>query len=102
MGNEPRFAGESLLVQTMVRMLKAQAWPECRDVENWLADSMRFHGDAPARFVRYMRPRFDLACARGMILIDSGAARSRPFQRRSMEGRRRPFRRPVRTHSIRF
>ena len=59
-GSEQRFAVESLLVQAIVPILKAQAWPDCRDVENWLADSMRFRGDAAARFVPSMRQRIDL------------------------------------------
>jgi hypothetical protein len=59
-GNEQRFAVESLLVQAIAHMLKAQAWPDCRDVENWRADSMRFRGDAAARFVPSMRQRLEL------------------------------------------
>ena len=50
-GNEQRFAVESLLVQAIAHRLKAEAWPLCRDVENWLADSMRLRGDAASRFV---------------------------------------------------
>jgi hypothetical protein len=59
-GNEPRFAVESLLVQAIVHRLKAEAWPSCRDVENWLADSMRFRGDAASRFVPSMCQRIDM------------------------------------------
>jgi hypothetical protein len=59
-GNEQRFAVESLLVQAIVHRLKAEAWPSCRDMETWLADSMRFRGDAASRFVPSMRQRIDL------------------------------------------
>ena len=60
-GNEQRFAVESLLVQGIVHLLKAHAWPDCRDAPTWRADSMRFRGDAAARFVPSMRQRLDLA-----------------------------------------
>jgi hypothetical protein len=59
-GSEQRFAVESLLVQAIVHRLRAQAWPDCRDTENWLADSMRFRGDAASRFVPSMRQRIDM------------------------------------------
>src|SRR5215470_7417667 len=59
-GSEQRFAVESLLVQAIVHFLKAHAWPDCRDAPTWRADSMRFRGDAAARFVPSMRQRIDL------------------------------------------
>ena len=59
-GDEQRFAVESLLVQAIVHRLEAEAWPSCRDMETWLADSMRFRGDAASRFVPSMRQRIDL------------------------------------------
>jgi len=59
-GNEQRFAVESLLVQAIVHRLKAEAWPACRDMETWRADSIRFRGDAASRFVPSMRQRIDL------------------------------------------
>jgi len=59
-GNEPRFAVESLLVQAIAHRLKAEAWPDCRDAPTWRADSMRFSGDAASRFVPSMRQRIDL------------------------------------------
>ena len=37
-GNEQRFAVESLLVQAIVHRLKAEAWPACRDMETWRAE----------------------------------------------------------------
>jgi len=60
-GNEQRFAVESLLVQGIVHMLNAHRWPDCRDAPVWRADSMRFLGDAAARFVPSMRQRLELA-----------------------------------------
>jgi hypothetical protein len=59
-GSEQRFAVQSLLVQAIVHRMKAEAWPSCRDMEAWLADSMRFRGDAASRFVPSMRQRIDL------------------------------------------
>jgi len=59
-GNEQRFAVESLLVQAIAHTLKAEAWPNCRDVPSWRADSRRFRGDAASRFVPSMRQRIDL------------------------------------------
>jgi hypothetical protein len=50
-GNEQRFAVEPPLVQAAVHLLKAHAWPDCRDAPNW---SMRFGGDATARLVPSM------------------------------------------------
>ena len=38
MGNEQRFAVESLLVQAIVHLLKAHAWPDCRDAPTWRAE----------------------------------------------------------------
>jgi hypothetical protein len=60
-GSEQRFAVESFLVQAIAHLLKAHAWPDCRDAPTWRADSMRFRGDAAARFVPSMRQRLDLA-----------------------------------------
>jgi hypothetical protein len=59
-GSEQRFAVESLLVQALAHMLKAQVWPDCRASASWRADSLRFRGDAAARFVPSMRQRIDL------------------------------------------
>lgn len=50
---------ESLLVQAMAHWLKARAWPDCRDVPNWLADARRFQVDAMARFTPSMRQRLN-------------------------------------------
>ncbi|MGD0432263.1 MAG: DUF29 family protein [Acetobacteraceae bacterium] len=90
LGNEQRFAVESLLVQAIVHRLKAEAWPACRDMETWLADSMRFRGDAASRFVSSMRQRIDLD------RIYRRALRG-PYPDRSMAWQRLPWRRFARS-----
>ena len=59
-GREQLHAVESLLVQALSRLLKAQAWPESREVPGWQAEARRFRGDAAARFTQSMRQRMDL------------------------------------------
>lgn len=59
-GREQLHAVESLLVQALVHMLKAEAWPLARDAPNWRAEAQRFRGDAASRFVPSMRQRTDL------------------------------------------
>ena len=57
-GSEQLHAVESLLVQALTHMLKAEAWPLARaDVGHWHAEARRFRGDAAARFVPSMRQR---------------------------------------------
>ena len=60
-GSEQLLAVESLLVQALAHMLKAEAWPLARDVGHWHAEGRRFRGDAAARFVPSMRQRIDMA-----------------------------------------
>jgi hypothetical protein len=60
-GNEQLHAVSSLLAQAMIHRLKAMAWPEARDADNWRAEAMRFAGDAADRFVPSMRQRLDVA-----------------------------------------
>jgi hypothetical protein len=60
-GNEQLHAVTSLLVQALAHMLKAEAWPLCRDVPHWQADARRFRGDAADRYTPSMRQRIDLA-----------------------------------------
>jgi hypothetical protein len=60
-GREQLHAVESLLVQALVHMLKAGAWPQSREVAHWRAEAIRFRGDAAQRFVPSMRQRLDLA-----------------------------------------
>jgi 2-polyprenyl-6-methoxyphenol hydroxylase-like FAD-dependent oxidoreductase len=60
-GSEQLHAVESLLVQALIHMLKAEAWPLSRDVPHWRAEAIRFRGDAARRFVPSMRQRINLA-----------------------------------------
>lgn len=60
-GSEQLHAVESFLVQALVHMLKAEAWPLARDIAHWQAEARRFRGDAAARFVPSMRQRIDMA-----------------------------------------
>ncbi len=60
-GNEQLHAVESLLRQALVHMLKAQAWPQSRDVPHLLFEARGFRADAADRFAPSMRQRVDLA-----------------------------------------
>jgi hypothetical protein len=60
-GSEQLHAVESLLLQALVHMLKAQGWPLARDVENWRADARGLRAQAANRFAPSMRQRLDLA-----------------------------------------
>jgi uncharacterized protein YjhX (UPF0386 family) len=60
-GREQLHAVESLLLQALVHMLKAQGWPDARDAENWRADARGFRSQAANRFAPSMRQRLDLA-----------------------------------------
>jgi hypothetical protein len=59
-GREQLHAVESLLFQAMSHMLKAQAWPQSRDVENWRGDARGFIAQARRRFAPSMRQQMDL------------------------------------------
>ena len=52
---------ESLLVQALAHMLKAEAWPLSHEVPGWQAEARRFRDDAVGRFVPSMRQRIDVA-----------------------------------------
>ncbi len=52
---------ESLLVQALRHMLKAEAWPLSRDAPNWRADAIDFRRQARRRFLPSMRQRIDVA-----------------------------------------
>jgi hypothetical protein len=54
-------AVESLLVQALRHMLKAEAWPLSRDAPSWRADAIDFRRQARRRFVPSMRQRLDVA-----------------------------------------
>jgi hypothetical protein len=60
-GNEQRFAVESNLMQALIHMLKAMAWPLSREVPHWEAEARVFRSNAESRFTPSMRQRIDLA-----------------------------------------
>jgi hypothetical protein len=60
-GSEQLHAVTSLLVQVLVHMLQAQAWPLSSEVPHWQAEARRFRGDAADRFSPSMRQSIDLA-----------------------------------------
>ena len=60
-GREQLHAVESLLFQALLHMLKAEGWPQSRDVENWLSDARGFRVRARRRFVPSMRRNLDIA-----------------------------------------
>jgi len=60
-GNEQLHAVKSLLVQALVHLLKAEAWPLSREVPHWQSEARRFRGDAADRYAPSMRQRIDLA-----------------------------------------
>ena len=60
-GNEQRHAVESLLLRALIHWLKAEAWPESRDVPHWRAEERTFLYQAGKRFAPSMRQRLDLA-----------------------------------------
>ncbi len=60
-GRSQLHAVESLLVQALRHMLKAEAWPLSRDAPNWRADAVDFRLQARRRFVPSMQQRIDVA-----------------------------------------
>ena len=60
-GNEQLHAVSSFLTQAIIHRLKAMAWPDARDADNWRAEAERFAGDAADRFTPAMRQRLDVA-----------------------------------------
>jgi hypothetical protein len=60
-GREQLHAVESLLLQALVHMLKAEGWPLARDVENWRGDARGFRAQVRRRFAPSMRQNIDLA-----------------------------------------
>jgi hypothetical protein len=59
-GSNRSQAVESLLVQALRHMLKAEAWPLHRDVEVWRADAIDFRQQAQRSFAPSMRQRIDM------------------------------------------
>ena len=60
-GSEQLHAVTSLLVQAILHMLKAEAWPLSGEVPHWRAEARGFRGDAADRFAPSMRQRIDMA-----------------------------------------
>jgi hypothetical protein len=60
-GKEQLHAVESLLLQALIHMLKAEAWPLSRDAPTWRADAIMFRGQAARRYAASMRRKIDLA-----------------------------------------
>jgi hypothetical protein len=59
-GSNRLHAVESLLVQALRHMLKAQGWPLSIDAPNWRADAIDFRRQARRRFVASMRQKIDI------------------------------------------
>jgi hypothetical protein len=60
-GSNRLHAVESLLVQALRHMLKAEAWPLSIDAPSWRADAIDFRRQARRRFVPSMLRKIDLA-----------------------------------------
>jgi Domain of unknown function DUF29 len=60
-GSNRLHAVESLLVQALRHMLKAEAWPLSIDAPSWRADAIDFRRQARRSFVPSMRQKIDLA-----------------------------------------
>ena len=59
-GRSELHAMETLLFQALLHRLKAEAWPDSRNTENWLAKSRGFLAQARRRFVPSMRQKMDM------------------------------------------
>ena len=59
-GRSELHAVESLLVQALRHMLKAEAWPLSRDAPSWRADAIDFRQQASRRFVPSMGQRIEV------------------------------------------
>jgi hypothetical protein len=59
-GRSQLSAVRSLLLQALIHMLKAEAWPLSRDAPTWRADALRFRSDASEAFSPSMRQRIDM------------------------------------------
>jgi hypothetical protein len=60
-GNEQLRAVNSNLMQALMHMLKAKAWPLSRDVPHWESEARVFRVNAADRFAPSMRQRINLA-----------------------------------------
>jgi hypothetical protein len=61
LGRSQLHSVESLLIQALRHMLKAQAWPLSLEAPSWRADAINFRRQARRRFVPSMRQRLDVA-----------------------------------------
>jgi hypothetical protein len=52
---------ESQIVNALVHILKAQAWPQSDAVPHWLSEARNFRSQARRRYVPSMRQRIKLA-----------------------------------------
>lgn len=59
-GRSDLHAVESWLTQAFLHDLKAEAWPQSRDVAHWRAEARLFRRQARRRFTESMRQRIDL------------------------------------------
>lgn len=59
-GRDQLRAVSSFLTQTLIHMLKAQAWPQSREVPHWEAEARRFRGEAIDSYTPSMRQRINL------------------------------------------
>ncbi len=59
-GREQLHAVESRLLQALLHMLKAAAWPRSLDAPTWRAEAIRFRGQAANRYTPSMGQRLDL------------------------------------------
>ncbi len=59
-GRSELSAVESLLLQALLHMLKAEAWPASRDVHRWQAEARVFRRQARRRYTPSMRDKLDL------------------------------------------
>ncbi|MBV8590017.1 MAG: DUF29 domain-containing protein, partial [Acetobacteraceae bacterium] len=53
-------ACRSLLLQALIHMLKAEAWPVSRDAPSWRAEAKRFRVDAADAFAPSMRQKINV------------------------------------------
>jgi hypothetical protein len=60
-GSNRLHAVESLLIQALRRMLKAEAWPLSLDAPNWRPDAIDFRRQTRRRFVPSMRQKINVA-----------------------------------------
>lgn len=60
-GRNEFHAVESLLLQALCHMLKAMAWPQCRDARKWQKEASVFRRQARRRFAPSMRQRFEIS-----------------------------------------